>query len=452
MVQRREISIEIEGEKFSVGPTVLADAELRFELGTHQFKMRRRALERLAPQPSIVLECSYDAQTGLDRDALRALRGVHGKEIKAQIVSDLVVMDAEVFASVPSEWGFNARANPLTFHFSRDKTPDQKSPALTEASFGIVNMTVLTGFGHFVDGSSRMEAIGGANLVGGDWTIQIREHPFRRKIKRYLQTIGGYGITHIASMYKSDGSSFGPDEVLLQMANVRLFLSFSNGAWVGTCRLTGADAHWHTVWQYWQNYPATWSAGERTESWLWTNTHFNRHESNAMATLFPLYMKATASDDSIGRSIERYLTANATQPFMDFTSMRTMGEMAAAVLYPAGTGPWRKFAEDLKCAGLNLNIPDECRNLQALYENNPEWAKSQKYQLASGPKVLRELRDYFEHPKNKINALDAKYAERAMFEAWHLSQWYLETIILNKCGYQGDRGNRMKGGEWGPLP
>ena len=339
MVQRREISIEIEGEKFSVGPTVLADAELRFELGTHQFKMRCRALERLAPQPGIVLECSYDAQTRLDQDALRALHGVHGKEIKAQIVSDLVVMDAEGFASVPLGWGFDPHANPLTFHFSRDKTPDQKSPALTEVSFGIVNMTVLTGFGHYVDGSSRTEAIGGANLVGGDWTLQIRENPHRRKIKSYLQTIGGYGITHIASMYKSDGSSFGPDEVLLQMANVRLFLSFSNGAWVGTCRLTGADAHWHTVWQYWQNYPATWSAGERTESWLRTNTHFNRHESNAMATLFPLYMKATASDDSIGRSIERYLTANATQPFMDFTSMRTMGEMAAAVLYPAGTGP-----------------------------------------------------------------------------------------------------------------
>ena len=453
MTRNPEISIIIDGEQFTVAPTVIADAEIRFVLGERDYHLACQVVETLSPEPSIVLECPHDALTKLDRQALNLLHNTHGTEISVRIVSGKATIDADLMPSIPSGFGIDARSNPLVFHLLRHAPSAQGLRELSEVSFGLVNMTALSGFGHYVAGSRRIQAIGGTTLADDDWCIQIRESPNRNRVKRYLRSVGGFGITHIVSMTKGDGGSFSQAEALTKTISVRRFLSFANGAWVGTCRVSGVDAHWRTVWQHWQSFPAAWSDGRRNESWLWNGTEFNLRESKAMQALFPLYTRTTQTDYSIESSVERYLTANAIHPFVEFASNRTMGEMAAAVLFPAGNNPWKEFEVELKSAGLDLNIPDECPNLQLLYRRNPKWTKSkrQNHQLQPGPRALSELRGHFEHPKRPVRGLGADYAGQALFEAWHLSQWYLETIILHKCGYTADRGNRVRGGEWGPV-
>ena len=324
---------------------------------------------------------------------------------------------------------------------------------MQEVSFCIINMHVITKIGHIVELERGFKQIGGTVLQDKEWTIQLRQIPHCNEATRFLRSVGGFRITHIVSMYKDNGAFFSIKEAKSKIDAVRLSLSFANGAYVGTCRARGTNALWQTVWEDWDCYPAAWSNGQGPYSWLRKNSALNLGESQAIGAVFPALIDQIESDDSIRKSIERYLVANTSKPYTDATSSRTIGEIAAAVLSPVATNPWRELAVALKNAGASLDIPAECPNLQKLYCNNPKWAKRRDGipHNEPGPLALREIRSHFEQPKSKIKGLGDEYAGHALYEAWHLGQWYLETIILDRCGYGGDRANRVKGKQWGPL-
>ena len=446
--EQQRSSVATGGLRFLLEPTILAEPEVRFKLEEHSFRLPCQVMHRLAPTPQTTLEYKEDPAARLGAGARRALSAADGSEIPAFIVSDLATIEVDVHVTVDPFFGIVPGDGSAHFMVTRDRTPAANVPVMHETTFSIINMHVLTNNRHTVTGSKSPQRIGGAILADDEWTVSIRQSLDAEEALQYLKSIGGFRITHIASMHKTDGSTFLPEEARAKIASIRTFLSFANGAPIGTCRISGTNVQWQTVWEDWHGYPASWSTGHRSESWLQSNKPVNPAETGAITSLFPALMKEIESGDYTGLTIERYLAANTMRPFIDLTSNRAMGEMAAAVLSPASTNPWLKLSADLKITGISLNIPAECPNLQRLSNSNPAWAKQK---LEPGPGALRELRNHFVHPAKPINGLKDSYAGQALYEAWQLGQWYLETIVLARCGYTGDRANRIKGGEWGPL-
>ena len=452
-IETPKVSVRTNDEQFSVEPVVLADVELTFTIEEQFFSLPCSVIERMAPEPEVTLEYSGDPRVAMEQEAMHALVNSDGSEISASIKSDETKSGAVLFAAINPSFGITPRSNKARFYVSRDLT-HQKSPRLMqEASFCIINMHIISIIGHTVASESEFKQTGGIVLRHGEWTIQIRETPQIDEATRFLKAVGGFRITHIVSMHKDDGTDFSIEDAKSKIDAVRLSLSFANGSYVGTCRARGMNALCQTVWEDWDCYPAAWSNGLRPDSWLRKNSRLNLDANQALRDVFPTLINHIESDDSIRKSIERYLVANTTKPFIDVPSARPIGEIAAANLYPMSTNPWRELAVDLKKAGVGLDIPAECPNLQKLYDNNPEWAKKRNKEPHNepGPFALRELRRHFEHPKSKIKGLMDDYAGHALYEAWHLGQWYLETIILYKCRYIEERANRARGGRWGPL-
>ena len=343
-----------------------------------------------------------------------------------------------------SFFGFGRGTLTATFHFGEITEANPDSSILSEVSFSILNMSILSHIGYSVKGSTVFQRIGGAILHDPEWTVEIRQSPNCDNANQYLRSVGGYQVTHIGTMRRSDGGSFAPAEAKEQIRSLRYFLSFANGSWVGMTKVLGVDEHWETCWQHWNNYPAEWSSGQKNCSWLSIGGDFNPEEPKIMADVFPSFNKAIKEKEETTLTIERYLMANVVHPFVDPVGARVSGEMAAVIWAGAKSNPWHQLGKDLSAAGEPLSIPAELTNLQALYDRNlAKWRKDST-PLEPGPRILRALRDRFEHPKNKLRGLDESYAQQAFYEAWHLSQWYLETLVLHSMDYKGPRANRAR--------
>ena len=85
-----------------------------------------------------------------------------------------------------------------------------------------------------------------------------------------------------------------------------------------------------------------------------------------------------------------------------------------------------------KAVGL-LDIPDEMPNLKRLSERNP--ATNREKRIRPGPRILRRIRNAHEHTDIPVEGTEENYFSNALFEAWHLGQWYTEAVILSRCEY-----------------
>lgn len=84
--------------------------------------------------------------------------------------------------------------------------------------------------------------------------------------------------------------------------------------------------------------------------------------------------------------------------------------------------------------GIPLSVTPEVTSLASL-------ASARSW---DGPHALVKLRNWLVHPerknRNEIDALD----EEVWFDAWKLSLWYIELVLLHLFGYRGKYGNRLK--------
>ena len=423
----QKVSVRSGDDQFSVDPTVLADVEITFTINEHPFLLPCQAVERLAPEPEVTLEYHGNPRGTWEPSTIQALISANGTQLRASIKSGNSTADTILYARVPPYFGVAPEGPQARFYLAKDLTEQLSQQMMREVSFSIINMHIISRIGYEIESVGRSRRIGGATLQDKEWTIQIRQSPHREEATKFLRAVGGFRITHIASIHRTDGASFSIREAKINA--VRLFLSFSNGAYVGVCRIRGTDQPTNTVWEEWDCLPAAWSNGIGPDSWLRKNTTRNFREGQALQGVFPSLIHLIESGDSIKKSIERYLTANVTKPYIDVTSGRTMGEIAAAVLSPVATNPWREIAATLRDAGVSLDIPPECPSLKRVYDDNPKWERERakwesqengRPENEPGPRTLREIRSHFEHPKKKINGIDAEYGGLALYEAWHL--------------------------------
>jgi hypothetical protein len=100
---------------------------------------------------------------------------------------------------------------------------------------------------------------------------------------------------------------------------------------------------------------------------------------------------------------------------------------------PRGLSAADKFRLLASSIGIPLELPKELKALHA--------KRGQKFSDAMD--ALTSVRNALVHPDGTRDVPEGGY-----FEAWKLSLWVIDLVLLRLCGYCGPYANRLRHGRW----
>ena len=168
---------------------------------------------------------------------------------------------------------------------------------------------------------------------------------------------------------------------------------------------------------------------------------FDTHHAEFLRALYPGFralLHDHAMGDAVSTALYGYLRSNrggegAGIDSGVILSQASLERLTIAYLEAQGVS-LAKTAANLRETLLRLDISTTIPNaLTRLAKGAGEagWK--------DGPHALTSVRNELTHPKKR---LPFKVGD-VVYEAWNLSQWYIELIILRLAGYDGEYGNRL---------
>jgi len=285
--------------------------------------------------------------------------------------------------------------------------------------------------------------LGTSVLEAQDWVITVDRAPSADEtFHKSLRSLAGYGITHIGKIQKVNGEVFRYADARELLGYLAYFLSFCRGNWVAPLLPVGIDTDGTRQWEEWRDWPV--GRWENVQTW------FNLFSSKCVSNPFAGCLRRLKSDtwgEPVRLSIWWYISSNT----------RAGGLEGSLVLSQAAFEllSWTYLVEDSKVlskrgfedlpasdklrlllsnAKIQLAIPDTLTELQKL-STSSSWQ--------DGPHALTEMRNGLVHPGPKKRRIILDADPIAVFEAWSLSLWYLELLLLWLFGYEGDYSNRL---------
>ena len=108
---------------------------------------------------------------------------------------------------------------------------------------------------------------------------------------------GGYAITHMGTVKRSDGGDFNAQDTEPLLSALQLFLSFARGAFCGLTFVVGKDAKGEPAWEQWGTH--------RVTEW------FDSMNGHILADAFPGFWKLFQEQERFVRTVVGlYLNAN----------------------------------------------------------------------------------------------------------------------------------------------
>ena len=275
--------------------------------------------------------------------------------------------------------------------------------------------------------------LGFAKMEANRWRIDIKENRSMTEDRKILKQEGGYAITHNGSINCLNSEMFSVREVVTLLGGLRAFLSFARGAASGLTLVKGIDEigeERSIVWG--TSYVEPWN-GNRS-SWL--------ARGDSLSEVFPGFWKLFAEEewnDTIHRAIDWYLNSNNSAIHTGIVLAQAALESLSYRINQEEVKPAAKALKmALKETGIDDGIPSHCLHLK-------EVAKRKNW--AHGPRAITEIRNDIVHAKNKFGYIRIE----AQLDAWHLSLWYIELMLLRKIGYCGQYKNRLIVGSKDPF-
>lgn len=295
-----------------------------------------------------------------------------------------------------------------------------------------------------------------AEMESDEWRItidQLHVHTNEngKKLEETIKASGGFGITHVAKLERRGGGTFSSADVADVQSALRWFISFCRGSWTALLLPVGFDANDTRVWEEWREWKV--ERWRRVPSWF----HWYLH-GPAFAGVFPGFMQRWTNKiwkEPIELAIHWYIESNMCAGGVEggIILAQAAFELLAwtllvddhQVLSEQAFQPGKLQASDklrllLASCRIPLAIPsDLCELTKAAAANN--WT--------DGPQAIVEIRNALVHANPTKRAKVLGGSNDARVEAWTLSQWYLELVLLWLFHYQGNYFDRCDNN---PLP
>lgn len=136
-----------------------------------------------------------------------------------------------------------------------------------QVDFHLINFPEYSGTSVRVVTDTHERQWGGRlTLAAEPWTIEIDSVEERSELDRELRTTGGFAVTNVGAIRRTDGAHFTRVDAIRLCDRLRLLLSLVAGGWSSPSMLLGKDEDGTILWEWWQTPGVTpWN---RMWSWL----------------------------------------------------------------------------------------------------------------------------------------------------------------------------------------
>ena len=283
--------------------------------------------------------------------------------------------------------------------------------------------------------------IGFFTLEADGWRISVSELAKSDEIIKALKSESGYAITHAGRVERIDGGNFSTEQLNELLGLLRYFFSYMLGRWSSPHATVGFDANGGRVFEQW-------GFGRNAVGAADAISVFDRHHSEIFSDLFPAFYTLWQDalwNDSLRRTIYWYVAANTTGGGVNVDSGLLFTQAALELLawnycvkdkaiVSERTFSANRIAASEKLSILAgfLGVPTEIPpQFEALHAR-----RGTKFR--NGMDAITDLRNGLVHPKESLAVADGSY-----YEAWRLSLWFIEVLVLKICAYSGKYANRL---------
>ena len=284
---------------------------------------------------------------------------------------------------------------------------------------------------------------GRVTLKADGWVITIAATGRTNELEERLEAHGGYVITHMGQIVREDGAVFNSDQLDDLLTCLHHFLSFTLGCWAGLALPVGFDNDGNRVFEQWGIRRVANGPWNAIGSW------FDRHHGDFLSQVFPgflsrwqdatwrqtlasaVYWYLEACDHSIGVGVDTGVIL--AQTALELLSWTYCVRDRALLLPETFEKPGALKASDkLRMLISNLGIPREIPSILSRLCNPSEgkWHDSLH--------AMTDIRNSIVHPDKKARVTDDLY-----YQAYQLSVWYLDLVLLHLCGHGGHYANRL---------
>ncbi len=403
----------------------LGETRIRFDVNGQCVDRPAEAVLRMLPSPRLVIKCDLDLRESnvrvadFKQDYVTAT--VHDQETELIVGQFTFPWDSENFQAGRSLF---PKREPISIYHTGE--------SLACVEFGVLNFPEFWGEQDktIPSNGNSFRRIGAMHLQADPWTIDITAAPNLSKVKRELDTTGGYGVTHSGTIERNDGADFSVADVERLLHGLSLFLSFARGAYCGLTLVKGKSRDGQVAWDRW--------GADRVTGWFSPPSWFDRNHSQLLADIFPgFWRRYQEREEELRTVITLYLDSNLGRGHgvgMDGGLILTQAALERMAHGVGGKKPGKRIAKALVENGISEQAlcipPASCPDLARL---------ATEHGWQHGPHALVEVRNEVVHPSQKYGQLSS----RAYYEAWNLGQWYLELMLLRRFEASGEYGNRL---------
>lgn len=286
--------------------------------------------------------------------------------------------------------------------------------------------------GSFIQWSDGAWGPGRVVLEGGGWRLIVDQSRYSDELEKELQKTGGYAITHVARVERPDGAPFTANELQGLLDALTHFCWLAAEARCGPILPVGFDRNGAPSFARW-SMPWIEPFGN---SWTW----LDMVHPNELKALFPGFMERY--QDPYWRSVVIHAIQYMIEAGRPSTVERAliMGQlMLEAVSYSwlveevkvltRARFEKRKAAENIRnllvSMGIPIRLPDDFASLATLQP--PPGA------ALDGPQCIVTMRNRCVHRRRPDPSPD--YGP--LVEAWRLTAWYCELVLLRVCRFDG---------------
>ena len=266
-----------------------------------------------------------------------------------------------------------------------------------------------------------------------DWRIVLATIPDHYDFWDLLRAKGGYGLTHVCKLERTDRSSFSIEEAREQLEAFSYYLSFARGIWLAPILLSGYDFEGIQVFEEWSDC--------RADSWQNTYMWFQSDCCDVPETYSGFIDKWQDEfwRDLIKNSIRWYIESNKEAGGIEgaIILQQTALERLSWVMLVEYKGVldaegWNRLSAAnrirllLSQLDICLEIPDRMTDLKQM---------SKEFNWKDGVGAVTAIRNALVHPNPKNYWKIDSSKEAARHQAWYLGLQYLEQVLLKLFNY-----------------